>query len=527
MALLVRNLRFALDVPQEQVLAAARRQAGVPAGCTARIHQIGVDARHKRVSLVYTVFLDTDRPAPEGNQAVVSFEQRLPIFVLGREQPNGRIIVGGFGPAGMFCALMLARQGYQPLVLERGSALARRVKAVSAFWKTGLLNDQCNVQFGEGGAGTFSDGKLTTRINSPHCACVLQELVAHGAPEDILTKSHPHIGTDCLGNVVQSIREEILALGGEVRFDTRIRDLTIRDGKLTGVTTSDGQSIQTAALILAPGHSARDTYEMLHTHGVAMEQKAFSVGVRAEHPQRWLDQAMYGTFAGHPMLGPAEYQVAFRFGERGVYSFCMCPGGQVVNASSEQGALVVNGMSNHARSGQNANAAIAVSVLPSDFGSDDPLAGIALQRRLERAAFLAGGGRFAVPVQRLGDYLAGRPSSAFGTVTPDCTGETHFADLRGVLPGFVNELLERGFRAFDRQIQGFANPDTILSGVESRTSAPLRLLRGADYQSIHLSGLYPCGEGAGYAGGIMSAAVDGVTVAQAVCARFASGGKGE
>lgn len=527
MALLVRNLRFALDVPEEQVLAAARRQAGVSTNCAAHIHQVGVDARHKWISLVYTVFLETGCPAPVGNQSVTSFEKSLPVFAQGSERPNGRIVVGGFGPAGMFCALMLARQGYRPLVLERGSELTRRKKAVGAFWKSGLLDEQCNVQFGEGGAGTFSDGKLTTRINSPHCNSVLQELAAHGAPEDILTKSRPHIGTDHLGEVVQSIREEIRSLGGEVLFDTQIADLMIREGRLVAVSTADGQTISTAALVLALGHSARDTYQMLHAHGVGMEQKAFSVGIRAEHAQRWLDEAMFGQFAGHPKLGPAEYQVSLRAQERGVYSFCMCPGGQVVNASSEQGMLAVNGMSNHARSGGNCNAAIAVSVLPSDFGSSDPLAGIALQRSLEQKAFLAGGGRFAVPVQRLGDFLAGHRSSAFGTIKPDCTSDTHFADLRGVLPGFVAELLELGFSAFDRQIKGFGHPDTILSGVESRTSAPLRLLRGTDYQSINVSGLYPCGEGAGYAGGIMSAAVDGIAVAQAVCARFAAGGKGE
>lgn len=442
------------------------------------------------------------------------YEEVSEPVVPGEAPLTGRIIVVGFGPAGIFAGLTLARAGYRPLILERGPAMAERTSAVERFWQNGAFDPAANVQFGEGGAGAFSDGKLTTRIRDLRVEQVLSALTGAGAPEEILYRNKPHVGTDLLKGVVMNLRREILQLGGEIRFSTRLLDLRTANGRVTHVNAG-GNWIQAAALILCPGHSARDTYEMLHAHGVAMESKAFAVGLRVEHLQAELDQNQYGVWASHPKLRASEYSLTANLPQgRGVYSFCMCPGGQVVNASSEDGLLCVNGMSYHARDLTNANSAVVVSVSPADFGTA-PLSGIAFQRELERTAFRMGGSDWKAPVQLTSDFLKNRVSRDLKQVYPSVTPGFAFAPLHQALPPAVTASLQQALPLFGRRIRGF-DKHGLLTGVEARTSAPLRILRGADLQSPSHQGLYPCGEGAGYAGGIVSAAVDGIKAAEAV-----------
>ncbi|MBR4360510.1 MAG: hypothetical protein IKP32_07825 [Clostridia bacterium] len=442
-----------------------------------------------------------------------------PIPVIRGEYRGLRPVVAGFGPGGLFAALTLARSGMRPIVLERGQRVEERRKTVERFSDTGELDPESNVQFGEGGAGAFSDGKLTTGIKDPRCRTVLKELFDHGAPEEILYLAHPHIGTDNLPRVVVAIREEILSLGGEVRFDTRLTGLRLRAGQMEAAEYTDARGkgeIITDALILAVGHSAADTQQMLFRAGVNMIQKPFSVGARIEHPQWLINQSQYGKFAAHKALGAAEYHLSARLPDgRGAYTFCMCPGGTVVPAASRLGGVCVNGMSAFARDGENANAALLIDVRTSDFGDDHPLAGYALQRLWEERAFRAGGGSYRAPVQRAGDLMAGRETRELGSVLPTYRPGVTCADFRDVLPDFAYQGLRSALSVFDRQLRGFALPDAVLTAVESRSSCPVRLLRDARYESS-VGGLYPCGEGAGYAGGIMSAAVDGIRVAEAV-----------
>ncbi|VTU17989.1 hypothetical protein H6CHR_00889 [Variovorax sp. PBL-H6] len=441
-----------------------------------------------------------------------------------------RPVVVGFGPCGIFCALMLAQMGFKPIVLERGKTVRQRTRDTWGLWRKSTLNPESNVQFGEGGAGTFSDGKLYSQIKDPRFLGrkVMEEFVKAGAPPEILYVAHPHIGTFKLVKVVENIREQIVALGGEIRFEQRVTDVLVEDGQLRGLTVLDqrtGTSSELRAdhVVMALGHSSRDTFEMLHERGVHIEAKPFSIGFRVEHPQGLIDRARWGRHAGHPLLGAADYKLVHHANNgRSVYSFCMCPGGTVVAATSEPGRVVTNGMSQYSRNERNANAGIVVGIDPSDYpGWEDgrtgsPLAGIALQRTLESNAFVLGGGDYRAPGQLVGDFVAGRPSSALGSVEPSYKPGVTPCDLHAALPAYAIEAMREAFPAFGRKIKGFDLHDAVLTGVETRTSSPIRITRGEDLQSLNVRGLYPAGEGASYAGGILSAGVDGIKVAEAV-----------
>ena len=431
-----------------------------------------------------------------------------------------RPVVVGFGPAGMFCSLILARAGLKPLVIERGNDVDTRTRDVKGFWKNRILNTSSNVQFGEGGAGTFSDGKLTTGIKDARCRFVLETFARHGAPEQILYSSHPHIGTDKLVGVVKSIRQEIISLGGEVRFACRLKEIYEANSYIQGICFTDengiDNDIETDCLVLCIGHSARDTVEMLYSHGIKMEQKPFSVGVRIEHPQEVINRALFGKEWNNPLLGAANYKLANHPPHgRGGYTFCMCPGGTVVCASSEENRVVVNGMSEFARDGVNANSAILVGIEPEHFPTEHPLAGIALQRDIESAAFERGGRDYTAPAQLVGDFLKNNPSKKLGAVKPSCTTGVSMGDIRKVLPVSVTDSIALAISAFDKKLEGFALPDAVLTAPESRSSSPVRILRD-EFRQSSIKGIFPCGEGAGYAGGIVSAAVDGIRSAEAV-----------
>lgn len=430
-------------------------------------------------------------------------------------------VVVGMGPAGLFAALYLARSGVPSIVLERGKPVEERTADVEAFWRTGILNTASNVQFGEGGAGTFSDGKLTTGIKDPLCRQVFIDFVEFGANEDILYSWLPHIGTDKLCSIVKNIRKEIIRLGGEVRFNCQLTDIFAFNGVIQGVSYTDENGekhdIETDALILAVGHSARDTVEMLYNKGIKMMQKPFSVGARIEHPREMIDKAQYGSYAGHPALGAASYKLSCHpQGGRGAYTFCMCPGGTVVAAASEENTVVVNGMSYHARDGRNSNSALLVGVEPEDFGSDHPLAGFDLQHEIEHKAFIEGGANYSAPAQLVGDFLKDRPSEALGDIEPTCPTGVKLGNIRKTLPKKVTDIMADALVKMGTQLKGFDRPDAVLTAPETRSSSPVRILRDEYYQSVSLRGLYPCGEGAGYAGGIVSSAVDGIRCANAV-----------
>jgi uncharacterized FAD-dependent dehydrogenase len=436
-----------------------------------------------------------------------------------------RPLVIGMGPCGLFAGLILAQSGFRPIILERGKAVRERTQDTWGLWRKGKLNPESNVQFGEGGAGTFSDGKLHSQVKDPgyRSRKVLSEFVEAGAPAEIMYVSKPHIGTFRLVSMIEKMRTRIIELGGEIRFQARVEDFDIeRDadgrGEIRGVVLADGTHLASRHVVLAVGHSARDTFHHLHDRGVFMEAKPFSIGLRVEHPQHLIDQARFGPFAGHPALGAADYKLVHHCGNgRSVYSFCMCPGGTVVAATSEEGRVVTNGMSQYSRNERNANAALVVGITPEKDYPGDPLAGIDFQRRWEEAAFKAGGGSYAAPAQKVGDFIAGRPSTELGSVVPSYTPGIHLTDLASCLPEFAVTAIREALVAFGKQIRGFDMADALLTGVETRTSSPVRVTRDkVSYQSLNTHGLYPAGEGAGYAGGILSAAIDGIEAAEAV-----------
>ncbi len=539
------ELRLPLDHPEPALREAIAARLGIADDALIRfdIFKRSADARKKSaVLLVYTVDCELRdaaallarfaadphvKPTPDTGYHVPG---HAPADFATGSGGARRPLVVGFGPCGLFAALVLAQMGCKPIVLERGKPVRERTRDTWALWRQRRLEPESNVQFGEGGAGTFSDGKLWSQISDPRHLTrkVLTEFVKAGAPEEILYVAKPHIGTFRLVGVVEKMRAEIEALGGEIRFRQRVVDLRIEAGRLRGVVTDDGTEIDADHVVLALGHSARDTFAMLHDRGVRLEAKPFSIGFRIEHPQSLVDRARWGPNAGHPLLGAADYKLVHHASNgRSVYSFCMCPGGTVVAATSEPGRVVTNGMSQYSRNERNANAGIVVGLTPDDVRQDgradgpvSPLDGIAFQRHFESLAFELGGGSYDAPGQRVGDFLRGQRSTVLGSVEPSYKPGVHLTDLgaadRPSLPAYAIAAIREALPAFERQIKGFAMPDAMLTGVETRTSSPLRIPRGTDLQSVNVRGLYPAGEGAGYAGGIMSAGVDGIEVAEAL-----------
>ncbi len=523
----INQLKLPVDHTEEALWAKAAKTLKIPVKEIRSIQIIkqSVDARKKEeIHFTYSIDVETTKEESVIHKAKsgdigISEKKEYSFPKPGTERMASRPVIIGAGPAGLFCGLMLARHGYHPLLLERGESVEKRREAVDLFWNGGTLKPDCNVQFGEGGAGTFSDGKLNTLVKDPlmRNRKVLELFVEFGADPSILYVNKPHIGTDVLSGIVKGMREEIINLGGEVRFNSRVTDFIVKDGRMQGIVVDEKEEIPTEILVLAIGHSARDTFEVLNKRGIPMEVKAFAVGLRIQHPQESINRSQYGT-GNHPILGPADYKLTHQCTNgRGVYTFCMCPGGYVVNASSEEHRLAVNGMSYHKRDGVNANSALIVTVTPEDFGGATPLAGIAYQRRLEEAAFLISSGK--IPVQLYGDFKKNQPSKAFGDVEPAFKGLYDFANMRDFLPEYLSESLIQGVETFERRIHGFSRPDAILAGVESRTSSPVRIPRGETFE-CSINGIYPCGEGAGYAGGITSAAMDGLKVAEAIASRF-------
>lgn len=512
MKILINNIKMPIGHNTDDVIAAAREI--VRSDCVSAknfsIRKQSLDARRKNnIHYIYSVAADCDKPVRSKNITVLEDSDgfEIPTKALG-----GRPVVIGMGPCGLFAAYILALSGNPPLILERGGDVDSRTKSVESFWKTGVLDANSNVQFGEGGAGTFSDGKLNTRIGDKRQRFVLETFTKFGAPNDILYKAKPHIGTDLLCNVIKAMRRELIRLGAEVRFNTTVTGFEIKNGRICGIETNNSETVKCSNVILAIGHSSRDTYSALNGCGIELAPKPFAVGVRIEHSQEFIDRLQYGAAEGLP---PADYRVVYNGEERSCYSFCMCPGGTVVNASSEEGLLAVNGMSYHSRSGRNANSALVVTVNPSDF-EGGTLGGIAFQRKYERLAFELGGADSKAPIQLARDFMADTPTTQLGNVAPTVTSGFKLAELKACLPDFVTDTLRDGLSDFERRMPGFVSGGAMLTGIESRTSAPVRILRGDNLQSVSADGLYPSGEGAGFAGGIVSAAVDGIRSALAM-----------
>ena len=526
MMIKITNLELTLEEEKSDLKGKAAKLLRIPESeiLSLEIQKESIDARKEPLKFVHTVHLtvkDEELALRKNRSPKVSHyaETIREPLTKGNMLLKHRPVVVGLGPAGLFAALKLAEEGYCPLVLERGAPMKERDEKVDFFMKTGILDVKTNIQFGEGGAGAYSDGKLTTRIKDPRIHEVIDMLLSAGAPEEIAYLSKPHVGTDLLKEVVVKIRERIKEQGGEVRFYSQMENLKIKDGALKEITVN-GEPFETEVMILALGHSARDTYETLFSKGITMEAKSMAVGVRIENLQWRISESQYGPSFLHPKLRPAEYTLAAKTRDgRGVYSFCMCPGGLVVPAASEEGHLVVNGMSYHARDKENANSALVVSVTPDDYGSH-PLAGIAFQRNLEKKAFQLGGGSYHAPVQKVEDFLEGKLTETFGEVQPSYEPGVKSVFLKELFPSYITEGLEDGLLQFEKKIEGFTKHGALLTGVETRTSAPVRILRGDTLESPSAEGLYPCGEGAGYAGGIVSSAVDGIKVAEAVIRKY-------
>ena len=482
-----------------------------------------IDARKNELKYVYCIdaCVDNEKKVLErvhNKNISLSSKKAYKYQVVGDEHISNPPVVVGSGPAGLFCTYMLAKEGYKPILIERGEAVDERIKKVNEFWETGKLDTECNVQFGEGGAGTFSDGKLNTLVKDKlgRQKEILKIFVEHGAPEEILYINKPHIGTDKLVKVVKNMRASIEKMGGKVFFNTKLTDFKVEDGKVKAIEINNNEWINTEVVVLAIGHSARDTFRLLKDKSFELTKKSFAIGLRMEHPQEMISKAMYG--GEYYKLPAAPYKVTHQASNgRAVYSFCMCPGGYVVNASSEEGRLVVNGMSNYARDEVNANSAIIVNVTPEDFGSDDVLAGVHFQEKLEEAAYKECNGK--VPVQLYKDFKNNKVSIALGKIKPNIKGDVELANIRNILPDYVSETIIEGVEAFGSKINGFAREDAVLSGIESRTSSPIRIERDEYFES-NIKGIYPCGEGAGYAGGITSAAIDGLKVFEAIITKF-------
>lgn len=520
MSIIVSEIKIAPGEPKEKAFEKAFSVLKIKSSeaKSASVSKVSVDARKKdRVSLVFSIAVsceNEEKIVEKVKQKNIVLRKTAPVNIpVLKSQPTSRPVIIGFGPAGMFAGLYLARAGARPVIFERGAKIEERTAAVENYWKGGMLNEKANVQFGEGGAGTFSDGKLTTRINDPRCDFIIEEFQKHGAPEEILSKAKPHIGTDMLREVVKNIRKEIISLGGEIHFLSKVDDLGIKNGKIVSVF-SEGMEFLTENVIIAAGHSARDTFAMLNTKGVLMEAKPFSVGVRIEHLQKDINRAQYGNYAENPALWAAEYQLAHHVGNRCAYTFCMCPGGYVVPSADREDAIVTNGMSCFARDGKNANSALVCSVSPEDFGGD-PFKAMEFQHDIEKKAFEIAGGKKA-PAQTVNAFLNGG-ISRFGKVEPSYARGVDDQKLETLFPSEITSVLKEGILAFDKKLRGFADGEAVLTGPETRTSSPVRIVRNSEsLEALGIEGLYPCAEGAGYAGGIMSAAADGIRCAEKV-----------
>ena len=511
--IVINNIKMPIEHNREKVIAAAREI--VRSDCISaknfRIYKQSIDARRKNnIHYVYSVSAETEDRVEQGGN--ISILKDMTNFDIPKKDIGNRPVVVGLGPCGLFAAYVLSLSGNPPIILERGGDVDVREESVKRFWETGVLDKNSNIQFGEGGAGTFSDGKLNTRISDGRQRFVLQTFAEFGAPEDIMYKAKPHIGTDKLKETVKNMRKKLIELGAEVRFNSCVTDIDIKNDSVCGIEVNNSEYLACKNLILAIGHSSRDTYSSLVKRGIALEPKPFAIGVRIEHSQKFIDRLQYGTADGLPA---ADYRVVYNGKDRSCYSFCMCPGGTVVNASSEDGGLTVNGMSEYARDGRNANSALVVTVKPSDF-EKGILGGVEFQRKYERLAFKAGGGDNRAPIQLADDFVKDVPTVQLGEVAPTVTSGFKMAELRSCLPEFVADTLRDGLLDFERRMNGFSSNGAVLTGIEARTSAPVRILRSGSMQSVNVHGLYPAGEGAGFAGGIVSAAVDGIRCALAM-----------
>ncbi len=525
----VSNIKISIDDDKSKILKLVLNKLKIKESELVKYHifKESIDARKKgKIDFVYTVDVEVkneQKLLKKGLKDIVEVKQPHYVGVQhGSNKINHRPVIVGSGPAGLFAALLLAQRGYNPLLLERGLDVDERTKDINNFWNNRVFKTNSNVQFGEGGAGTFSDGKLTTRIKDIRCRKVLEELVNFGSPDEILYSHKPHVGTDILKNVVKNIREEIKRLGGEVRFNTQVTDIEVENDSIKAVIANNKERIECDNVIFAVGHSARDSYEMLYSKGVKIIQKPFAIGARIEHPQELINKSQYKEFYNHPRLGAADYRlIEHTSNGRTAYSFCMCPGGTVIASASNEFEVVTNGMSEHARDKVNANSAFLVNVTPEDFGSTHPLAGIEFQRKYEKLAYELGGKNYNAPMQLVGDFLNDKRTTDIGKVEPSYKPGVTTTDLRECLPEFVTSTMKEALLSLDRKLNGFAMHDAVLTGVETRSSAPVRIVRDEEtLQSVSTKNLYPCGEGAGYAGGIVTAAVDGIKCAEKIIEKY-------